>query len=174
MPQDASTAYVTLKQVFAWLGGGAVIVTALAAFFGKLWATSVTARQNTRLSEQLERVKADLKVLTDEQSDAMVRKREAYSKMATTMRVLIKAHDGATQAKQKADFLEAYDQCCVWASEAVIDALGALFDLLVRRNAVPAAISETDVQAAYQAAILAMRRDSGFRQSTFLYRFVKF
>ncbi len=175
MPTDPQAAYATVKEMLGWFGGGAAVVTVLAAYLGKLWATRTAARENAKLSVQLEKVKAELKVLIEEQSDAMVRKREAYSKMATTMRVLIKVHQGSSQDAQKAAFLAAYDECSVWASEPVIHSLGLLFDLLVRKNASPpGAIPEAELQSAYQAAILAMRKDSGFPNSTFSYRFVSF
>ncbi len=85
-------------------------------------------------------------------------------------------HEAAAPAgsKEKQEFLVAYDQSCVWASEAVIQKIGAFLDVMARWGKDRSDEAMREKKSAYADCILEMRRDVGFPESDFKFRFVTF
>lgn len=135
------------------------VVTALAGWMGKLTAERIVRRETARIEKE-----------SREHQDAIVRRRDLYSRLATGLRVF--SSKATEEAKQ--DFLTAYDQSCVWASESVIQKIGELLDVLARTNGDKSAEAEKQRKDSYMACIIAMRRDAGFPESDFRFRFVSF
>jgi hypothetical protein len=176
MPTDASTVLSISASVITLLGGSSVVVLGLSAFIGKIWATRISQRENAGLTADLETLKSKLSRLTDEHSDGLTRRRDVYSKLANGMRALIGAgNQRAEELKERQDLLmAAYDEACVWASEEVVSTLGTLLDAFTPNANRAGPAPETELRSAFRGCILAMRRDSGFPDSTFEYRFVSF
>ena len=105
--------------------------------------------------------------------DALNRRRDVYSRLATALRVFVDSNKHPDE-KEKKEFLKAYDEGCLWASEAVIQALGKLIDIMQLNSKAKGMVSQSDMRAAYTECVLAMRKDSGFPDSNFEYRFVTF
>lgn len=145
-------------SVFVALGGGAVLVFALAQWLGGIWAARIVERD---------------KLSGAREQELLVRRRNVYGKLATSMRVFLSASvqkdDGAQQG-----FLEAYDEAALWAPDGVMNAVGQLLDLIRKNTAQRGSVTENELQRAYAAAITAMRKDCGFPSTTFEYRLVSF
>ena len=138
------------------IGGGAAIVFCLAKWLGGVWATRI-----------LESERAS----TAREQELLVRRRNVYAKLAVSLRALI----GPPSEGQKADqaqFLAAYDESTLWASDDVLNAVGTLLDQLRANFLTPEAHSQIALKATYASCILAMRKDVGFKNTTFAYRLV--
>lgn len=141
-----------------------------AAFFGAVvvalagWVCKVTAERIVR--RETARIEKDAR----EHQDALVRRCDLYSRLATGLRVF--SSQATEQAKQ--DLLTAYDQSCVWASESVIQQVGELLDVMARTHGDRSPEAEKERKEIYMACILAMRRDAGSPDSDFRFRFVNF
>jgi hypothetical protein len=176
MQSQANAVLLTSASIITLFGGFAVLVAGLSVWLGKVWANRISQRENGSLMAELETLKAKLIQLTEEHSDALARRRDVYSKLANGMRALIAAE------KQRPDelkerrrlLLAAYDEACVWASEDVVVTLGILLDAFTPNSKRAGPAPEAELRTAFQNCILAMRRDSGFPDSTFEYRFVQF
>lgn len=103
-----------------------------------------------------------------EHEDALIRRRDVYSRLATGMRVFGETSTLPTVA-DKQEFMKAYDQSCVWASETVVEKVGVFLDVMIQPG-----VTMDEKKAAYRECILQMRRDAGFPDSSFQFRFVKF
>jgi hypothetical protein len=96
------------------LGGGAVIVAALAKWLGGVWASRILESERASHAQELE---------------ILVRRRNIYANLATTLRVFLKPHDAkASDGREK--FLAAYDEASLWAPDAVMNVVGSLLDLV--------------------------------------------
>jgi hypothetical protein len=149
---------VLLGYAAAW----GFVVIGLSAWVGKVVAERIARKEKARIERD-----------ALEHSDALTRKRDVYSRLATAMRVF---HTGAVPAgaKEKQEFTAAYDQACVWASEAVIENMGVFLDTMTRYHRDSSADAMRQKKEAYAVCILAMRRDAGFPASEFQFRFVSF
>lgn len=140
------------------LGGGAIIVAALAKWLGGVWASRILESERASHAQELE---------------ILVRRRNIYANLATTLRVFLKPHDAkASDGREK--FLAAYDEASLWAPDAVMNAVGSLLDLVKRNTAALGSVPQEDLQAAYELCIIEMRRDSGFPNTSYKYRIVSF
>jgi len=64
--------------------------------------------------------KAEIQELSSQRLDALNRRRDVYARLATKMRILLRADMSPAQREQdKWSFLTAYDEGYIWASEPV-------------------------------------------------------
>jgi hypothetical protein len=140
------------------LGGGAFIVGLLGKWLGELWAKRI-------LDQERENAYRDRELL--------IRRRDVYRKLSTSMRIFVDTKTNATEPMKKA-FLEAYDEAALWASENAISVVGTFLDMIVSNTANPGSISQQALKAAYAHCITVMRKDSGFSETTYHHRVVSF
>lgn len=153
----STTDLLQLFLTYAAIWGAAV--AALAGWIGKVTAERIVRHETARIEKEAR-----------EHQDAIVRRRDLYSRLATGLRVF--STKATEEAKQ--EFLTAYDQSCVWASEPVIQKLGELLDVMICTHGDKCPEAEKQRKEIYTACILEMRRDAGFRESNFRFRFVNF
>jgi len=144
-----------IARIFSPFGGSRVALPGIAAFVGVVIAALITSA---------------LAAKSQKEFDALTRRREVYSRLATGMRVFVEA-PLLSDANEKREFLTAYDQSCVWASEPVIEKLVLFLDVMERFPTDSSPHAMRQKKAAYEACVLAMRRDSGFPNSDFRFRF---
>lgn len=138
--------------------GGALVVAALSRWLGGIWAARILKDHEAGLRTTF---------------DALTRRRDMYSKLATSLRVLLKKNEQFGEDRRE-EFLAAYDEAAVWAPDEVMNALGILIDLLKQNKASPGAVPMSKLEEAYIKCIDAMRRDAGFKDTNFIYRVVSF
>lgn len=104
--------------------------------------------------------KAEIQELSSQRLDALNRRRDVYARLATKMRILLRADMSSAQREQdKWSFLAAYDEGYIWASEPVAAAIHDLVENMERRATAdanmsvmpPNAAGYPQVQAAVQA-----------------------
>lgn len=141
-------------------GGGAVILVMLSRWLGGIWAKRILATEDANRQRDFE---------------ALVRRRDIYSRLAVNLRVFL---DGTTNPREqlelRQEFLKAYDEAAVWAPDNVMNALGLLLDLTVKNAQGQLTSAEPDRKKAYIECITQMRKDSGFPDTRFDYRVVGF
>ena len=168
-----SDVFALLAALLASVGTAGGIILALSGWLGKVWANRIADRERATFAKDLEQYRHQLSELAAHQQDALVRRRDVYAALSTSMRVLLGSGQAATD-EQKREFLRAYDQSCLWASEGVADAIGELLDGMKTNVAAPGTVSQARLQDLYASCILAMRRDSGFPATGLNYRVVRF
>ena len=198
------------------VGGAGAVLLALSSWLGKVWASRILEREKAELSKSIEATKAELtrtierekatmaafheehkaeiQELSSQRLDALNRRRDVYARLATKMRVLLRADMSSEQhEKDKWSFLAAYDEGYIWASEPVAAAIHDLLETMEKKaiadtnakvmppNApgypqVHAAVQalDTEAQERYRRCLLEMRRDWGFPASSVEYRVVSF
>ncbi len=214
---SVSDVFAVSGAVIASLGGGGLLVLAMSSWLGKVWATRIMERERLALTISIEQAKAELmrsierekaelakfheahkselQELSTQRQDALNRKRDVYTELATRMRVLLKASVSPEQQElDKRAFLAAYDKGYIWAAEAVIAAIRDLIDVMEAKAGVdaqlkpPVALSpdtitrgvadslrlDAEARTLYQRCMLAMRKDSGFDDSAAEYRVISF
>lgn len=156
------TAQEILETVWGYAAVFATAVIGLSAWVGRTVAERITLRERARIEREAR-----------EHQDALSRRRDVYSRLATSMRVF---HEAAAPVgtKEKQEFLVAYDQSCVWASEAVLQKIGTFLDVMARWGNDRSDEAMRQKKSAYADCLLEMRRDSGFPESAFQFRFVTF
>jgi hypothetical protein len=159
------------SSLIAGVGGAGAVVLALGGWLGRRWEARLAERERAHHAAELERLKTILQQRADAEGDALTRRRDVYVEVARTMRVLLSSVSTATPTETAA-FLSAYDAASVWAPDAVLDALHALFELVRVKNL--ATSSQAERQQAYARCILEMRRDAGYIETKFEYQFVTF
>lgn len=108
----------------------------------------------------LEHVKAGL--LSENQ--LIERRRHVYEEISLGLKILIAGHKSNEDAIER--FHNAYATAWLWASDEVLTALNQLLKLQVSHGAHPNAHQQTEAKKSYTAVILAMRKDTGFSQTT--------
>lgn len=145
-------------SVLLALGGGAAVVFALAKWLGGVWAARIL--ENERLAGVREQ-------------ELLIRRRNVYAKLSLTLRVFLKSERPSSPGDKK-NFLEAYDEAALWASDDVMNAIGRFLDLNRMITASPRSVSKNALPEAYVYCITAMRKDCGFPDTEFSYRVVSF
>jgi hypothetical protein len=156
------SAQEVIETLWGYAAVFGVAVVGLSAWVGRIVAERITLKARARIESEVR-----------EHMDALSRRRDVYSRLATGMRVFHQATVPAT-AKDKQEFMAAYDQSCVWASESVIKSVGAFLDVMARSAYDQSPEAMKQKKDAYVACILEMRRDAGFPESDFQFRFVTF
>jgi hypothetical protein len=170
---NATIIWSTAAAVVVSLGGGGLLVFALSSWLGKVWANRIADAERARFARELEGYKNELQRLSEERRDGLTRKRDIYAQVATSMRVFLAAGRSASDA-EKRDFLKAFDQAALWASEDVAKALGNFLAQSTRNANQPGSVSNDEFKDAYRACLNAMRRDCGFPDTTFNYPVITF
>jgi hypothetical protein len=170
---DIATIWNTAAAIVLSRGGGSVIVFALSSWLGKVWATRIADAERARFAKEFEYYKSELQQLSEERRDALARKRDVYGRVVASMRVFVRS-GSPTSEDEKRDFLLAFDQAALWASEEVAQSLGQFLDQSVRNTNQPGSVSNDEFKNAYRACVNAMRRDCGFPDSAFNYPVITF
>lgn len=155
---DFPTLLSIAGSVLLALGGGSLVVFALAKWLGGVWAARILENERSAAVREHE---------------LLVRRRNVYSKLSVSLRVFLSASARHNEHDQKR-FLEAYDEAALWAPDEVMNAIGHLLDLIKANTASRGSVGEEALQQAYTDAITAMRKDCGFTTTKFEYRVVSF
>lgn len=139
------------------VGGAGFIILALSGFFGKLWADLFMAAEQHEFSVALEQ----LRLSHSSEIDVLVRKREVYQRLATTMRIFLSTSISPTE-EDKNNFTKAYDLCYLWASDDVVVTLGKFLDFSIAQGAHPRPGDQAQGKRLYARCMTEMRRDAGF------------
>ena len=198
------------------LGGAGVVLVGLSSWLGKVWASRILEREKAELSKSIEATKAELtrsiehekavmaafheehkteiQELSSQRLDALNRRRDVYARLATKMRILLRADMPSEQREiNKWAFLAAYDEGYIWASEPVAAAIRDLLETMEQKAAADAnmrlmppnapgypqvhaaaQVLDAEAQERYKRCLLEMRRDCGFPDSGVGYRVVSF
>jgi len=151
-------------SVLLALGGGSVLVFALAKWLGGVWAGRILEAEKARLVREQE---------------LLVRRRNAYAKLAVALRVFLRHEgdgwdDGKDTDARTSRFHEAYDEAALWAPDEVMNAIGEFLDLIKQMQQEPSSVSQSALLESYADCIASMRRDCGFPATKFNYRIVHF
>jgi hypothetical protein len=141
------------------LGGGAVIVFALAKWLGGVWANRILENERAQRAREQE---------------LLIRRRDVYTKLATSLRVFLQRFERGLAADAPEKFLAAYDEASVWAPDSVMNRVGELIDINTTMKSRSDAFTPEQQRAAFAACIEAMGRDAGFADTTFNYRVINF
>lgn len=144
--------------VIVSFGGGAVIVGVLGKWLGELWAKRILDQE---------------KESSYRNRELLIRRRDVYKKLSTSMRVFLGSTTPATESMKKA-FLEAYDEAALWASEEVICEVAKFLDMLTNDTTNLGSASQEAIRAEYAHCITVMRKDCGFIETTYQHRIVSF
>lgn len=196
-------------------GGASLVLFKLSGWLGKVWFARILTRETAELNRSLEVTKAELvssieqekakssvileqcksnlKELSASRFDALTRKREIYSELATKMRILLASGVPRDQVeKGKQEFLAAYDVGYLWASENVVDSIRDPIKCLEEKlqiaelshrmtnntgdlNPITSEHELNDrANQLYRDCLLKMRRDCGFPASEAEFRLVTF
>src|ERR1700726_78143 len=143
------------------LGGAGVVLVGLSSWLGKVWASRILEREKAELSKSIEATKAELtrsiehekavmaafheehkteiQELSSQRLDALNRRHDVYARLATKMRILLRADMPSEQREiNKWAFLAAYDEGYIWASEPVAAAIRDLLETMEQKAAADA------------------------------------
>ena len=146
------------------LGGGCVVVFALAKWLGGVWAGRILENEKAQAAREQE---------------LLVRRRNAYAKLAVALRVFLRHEgegwdDGKDTDARASKFHEGYDEAALWAPDEVMNAVGEFLDLIEQMREEPSSVPQPVLLEAYAECIASMRRDCGFPATQFKYRIVHF
>ena len=105
--------------------------------------------------------------------DLLIRKREVYSRLIKSMRVFLSSKVPAT-IDEKNEFLRSYDECCLWAPDEVLTAIGEFLELNIQNSKSQNPVDQNYYKKTYTTCIEKIRQNSGFKDTKFEYRFVNF
>lgn len=105
--------------------------------------------------------------------DLLIRRREVYSRLIKSMRVFLSSKVAAT-VEEENEFLRSYDECCLWAPDEVLAAIGEFLDLNIQKSKSQKSVDQNDYRKTYTNCIEKIRQDSGFKDTNIVYRFVNF
>lgn len=116
---------------------------------------------------------ANLDKVAADEFDLLIRRREVYSRLIKSMRVFLSSKVLAT-TDEKNEFLRSYDECCLWAPDDVLAAIGEFLDSNIQISKGQETVEQKDYKKTYTNCIEKIRQDSGFKDTKFEYRFVNF
>lgn len=154
----AGAGWLFKQQISAWLGKDLERL--------KSAHTHELEAKKAEYQRALEQAKS---VLTREQ-EMLIRRRAIYAQLARTLRVFLNSpdRDATALTVMKTEFLAAYDEAALWASEEVVEAVSALLDFNSEHLHRPA--DQQEYQRRYVQCITAMRQDSGFPLTAYRHR----
>jgi len=156
---------INWAPIIEFLGGATAISLSL-AYLGKRAIDSFALGR-------LEAYRSELELLSEERRDALTRKRDVYGRVASSMRVFLSSGAPSTE-DEKREFMAAFDQGFLWASEDVGKSLVDFLQLSTRHSADPRSVSNDEFKDAYRECLIAMRRDCGFADTKLKYPVVSF
>lgn len=216
LPERITAVFSVATAVLASVGGAGLLLIALSSWLARVWASRILEREKADLTRSIEVTKADLtrsiesdkatlsafleehrselQQLATDRFDALNRRRDVYARLATKMRMLLRADMAIAQREsEKWAFLAAYDEGFIWASEGVTAAIRDLIDVVEaktladdnlrlmpanapRFESASAVSQDYDKKARvlYQRCLLEMRRDCGFPSTEAEYRVISF
>ena len=138
--------------------------------------------------------KIELQEMSSKRLDALNRRRDVYARLATTMRILLRADmSNEQQGTDKRAFLAAYDEGYLWAAEPVATSVRELILTMEKKASADKALklmpanapeyvrAQAEVKSLdaaarelYQRCLLEMRKDCGFPDSAAEHRIVSF
>ena len=172
MPPLSDSLSVGAAVLVSVASSGAIIL-ALSSWLGRVWAERIAERERAKFARDLEQYRSELSELVAHRQDFVIRRRAVYTSLATSLRVFLGSPQPATD-EEKRTFLRAYDESCLWSTDEVAETVGVLLDALRANFVSPGSIPQPQLQDLYGGCILAMRRDSGFRETNLKYRVVRF
>jgi len=155
---DFTGIFAVAAAILFSLGGGAIIVFALSRWLANVWAGRILEQERQRLQQEME---------------ILIRRRNVYSKLATSLRVFLKKTDDRSQDMRQR-FLEAYDEASVWAPDSVMNSIGVLLDLIHANTVKKGSVDEQALRKAFAECMTEIRKDAGFASTNFSYRMVTF
>lgn len=157
MPIETLMSVVTSTLV--GVGGGIVIAVSLVRWLGGISAARILENEKeARAREQ----------------ELLIRRRNVYTKLATSMRVFLGSGSDPQGPELRRQFLAAYDEAVLWAPDPVLGCIARFLDMNQEPLIRTGMINQEALRAAFEECILMMRRDSGFPHTSLRYRFVTF
>lgn len=124
--------------------------------------TETVERIRLQTHEDLERLKIGLAA----GSEALVRRRDIYERLAGGLRIFIQGQlrDPQGRVTRQEDFLESYAAAWLWAPDELIRSLNAF---IVMNQLTPAEDNprQRELKAAFFDVVLRMRKDAGFPET---------
>lgn len=157
-----SDIFQTLAAFLLSVGAAGAIIVAISKWLSGLIAKRI---------EQSYQAKLDKK--TANELDLLIRKRSVYASLIKSMRVFLSSKKPAT-LEEKNEFLRSYDECCLWAPDDVLEAIGVFLDISIKHSRTKEPIDQDTYRKAYTNCIEEIRKDSGFEGTRLNYRFVSF
>ncbi len=113
----------------------------------------------SKITEKIEEVKLGFY----NKSHVLIKKREAYEKITSGMRIFIQGHS-ATETEKNA-MLEVYSVAWLWADDKVIKKLNQHLDLQIQLKENPNSVTQDKLKLSYSKCILEMRKDVGYPET---------
>jgi hypothetical protein len=165
----------TAAAVMLSLGGGAAIVVGFSSWLAKIWANRLMMADRLAHEKELDHLRDELRRNSDtalevlrqkhsSDTDLLMRRRQVYERMARSMRVFFDRGIPATD-KEREEFLAAYDESFLWASDDVLHTVGRFLDLNMVSKSLDRAAKSALLQELYRETMDAMRMDAGFPDS---------
>ena len=158
-----------MDQIFQTLAAFLVSVGTAGAII--VWISKWLSGLIAKRIEQSYQAKLDKKAA--DEFDLLIRKRTVYASLIKSMRVFLSSIDPAT-LEEKNEFLRAYDECCLWAPDEVLESIGVFLDLSIEHSKNKTPIDQGLYKKSYIKCIEEIRKDSGFQDTQLNYRFVSF
>ncbi len=157
-----SDIFQTLAAFLFSVGAAGAIIIAISK-----WLSGLIAK---RIEQSY---KAKLQKKAADELDLLIRKRRVYASLIKSMRVFLSSTRPAT-LEEKNEFLRSYDECCLWAPDEVLEAVGVFLDISIEHSRTKESIDQKKYKEAYINCIEEIRKDSGFKGTSLNYRFVSF
>lgn len=145
---------------------------------------SEVEKLKAELQKEVEKVRAQHTIDTEKlksdlqkESEVVVRQRKVYEEIAESMGVFISGRASTSTEAQKQRFLTAYATAWLWASDTVVQALNEFLIGLEKHTAGDRSVNQSNLQRTYSNCIVAMRKDSGSKDTSLggsAYRIVSF
>lgn len=129
---DFAGLFSVAAAILVSLGGGAAILFAISRWLANIWMQRMVEQQKHQFQQELE---------------MLVRRRNVYSKLATSLRVFLKKTDDRSPDMRQR-FLEAYDEAAVWAPDPVMNSIGALLDMIHTNTVKKGSVDEQTLRKA--------------------------
>lgn len=157
-----SDIFQTLAAFLFSVGAAGAIIIAISKWLSGLIAKRIEQSYQAKLEKK-----------TADELDLLLRKRKVYTSLIKSMRVFLSSNKPAT-VEEKNEFLRSYDECCLWAPDEVLEAIGVFLDISIEHSRTREPIDQVTYKKAYTDCIEIIRKDSGFEGTNLNYRFVSF
>lgn len=165
---------MVLEQVLTSALTMALLTPLLTFFFNR-----GLQKQKKNFEQELERLKSSLQLEFSHEQEKLNQKRNVYIELLNTMVIFRdKQFSEEERLMYQNNFLKAYDNSWLWASEDVLLALSQFLDYKISDYDNPAtATSEAQEKELISNCIFAIRKDIGFSDTTLTrdhYKFISF
>ncbi len=128
----------------------------LTKYLDKKGENLATKEDVSEITKKIEKIKLEFA----SQSHTLVKKKETYERIVSSMQIFLDGHPSAD--KDKNQWLQVYSLAWLWANDEVLKKINDHLILQMKKTSNPDSVEQSELKESYRDCVLEMRKDCGY------------